>query len=203
MPSKKDRLYVALYVRGGGPKTAGLEDTYALPLPLRILHFLYGQLTMEMVSYHWALIIGPKDESKNTERGTKYHAKNVPLGPAQTMWEFETRTIALGAVEMLLIRIVVGKVLDKHRAEEAMRRVPIVQGDADWNCIAWVQKALEALQKDGKAVGTSQLDWRTVKDAAMRYAQDKKDQHRFEVGSGFDTSKPANFDLLTGREVVP
>lgn len=148
------------------------------------------------------MIIGPKDESKSTERGTKYHAKNFPLSPAQSVWEFEARNIALGAIEMLLVRVVVGKIKDKKRAEDAMRSVPILQGDAEWNCVAWVQKALEAVQADGKAVGTSQLDWRVVRNAAMKYIQDKKDQHRFESGSGFDMSKPPTLDLLAGRELV-
>ncbi|KAM4054575.1 hypothetical protein HRG_005411 [Hirsutella rhossiliensis] len=51
MPSEKDRLYIALYARGGAPTMAGLEDTY-----------------------HWAFIVGPKTESSNS-RGSRFHAK--------------------------------------------------------------------------------------------------------------------------------
>lgn len=32
MPSEKDRLYVALYARGGMPKMPGLEDTCVVRL---------------------------------------------------------------------------------------------------------------------------------------------------------------------------
>ncbi|KXJ84944.1 hypothetical protein Micbo1qcDRAFT_186820 [Microdochium bolleyi] len=51
MPSGKDRLYVALYARGGDPTMPGLED-----------------------KYHWALIVGPKLES-SASRGYRFHAK--------------------------------------------------------------------------------------------------------------------------------
>ncbi len=146
---------------------------------------------------------GPKDENKVTERGTKYHVKNIPLGATQSMWEYEARSIALGPVDMLLVRLVVGKVKDKQRVVTALRSVSIVQGDDAWNCVTWVQRALKAIQVDVKAVGISQLDWRVVRDAAMKYAQDKKAQQRFEKGSGFDMSKVPTLDLLSGREVMP
>lgn len=132
----------------------------------------------------------------------RYHTKNIPLGP-QTMWEFEARSIGLQATEMLLVRVLVAKVTNKQRIENILRDVPVVQGDDAWNCVVWVQKALEAIHDDGKAVGTSQLDWRTVRDVAMKYVKDKQDQRRFESGSGFDMTKPATFDLLAGHEVVP
>ncbi|MCJ1335945.1 hypothetical protein MMC09_001219 [Bachmanniomyces sp. S44760] len=52
MPSDKGRLYVALYARGGKPTMPGSEDTY-----------------------HWALIVGPKEE-KEGKQGVRYHAVN-------------------------------------------------------------------------------------------------------------------------------
>ncbi|RDW79841.1 hypothetical protein BP6252_04479 [Coleophoma cylindrospora] len=55
MPSNKDRLYIALYTRGGSTKMPGKEETY-----------------------HWALIVWPKiemDKSGAMAEGTRYHAK--------------------------------------------------------------------------------------------------------------------------------
>ncbi|KAF4509389.1 hypothetical protein G6O67_003565 [Ophiocordyceps sinensis] len=51
MPSSKDRLYVALYARGGASMMPGGEDRY-----------------------HWALILGPKFEDDEA-RGKRFHAK--------------------------------------------------------------------------------------------------------------------------------
>ncbi len=55
-------------------------------------------------------------------------------------------------------------------------------------------------------MGTSQLDWKIVRDTAMRYIEGKKTQHRFDGKAPkgqFDTRKPATCDLLTGKELIP
>lgn len=55
-------------------------------------------------------------------------------------------------------------------------------------------------------MGTSQLDWQIVRDTAMRYIEEKKTQHRFDGKAKkgqFDNHKPATFDLLTGKELIP
>ena len=168
------------------------------------MHILISNITdCHMTSYHWALIIGPKNESKVTSRGTKYHVKNLPLGPSQNLWEYETRTIELGPVDMILIRLMIGKIKSKERVEAAMRSVPIRQDDPTFNCIFWVQQALAAIKADGKSMGTSRLAWPEVKGAAMKYVQEKKDQQRFTSGTSFVMSHVPTFDLLSGREVIP
>jgi hypothetical protein len=102
----------------------------------------------------------------------------------------------------LLVRVTVGKVVDGKRLETILRGINVVQGDSTWNCISWVREALEALRADGKALGTSQLDWNIVRDTAMKYCEDKKLQHRFEVGN-FNATKAPTYDLLEGREISP
>lgn len=102
----------------------------------------------------------------------------------------------------LLVRIVVAKVTDMDRLRAAIRSVPIVQNDLSWTCITWLKNALEAVQADGKAVGTSQLDWEIVRRTAKSYIQGKKDAHRFDGKSDFDMTKTATYDLLEGREIV-
>lgn len=104
---------------------------------------------------------------------------------------------------MLLIRVIVGKVADKGRFQTIMREVPIVQGDPEWNCVTWIKNALIALELDGKALGTSKINWDIVRDTAMKYCQDKKDQHRFDGQGQFDMSKAPTFDLLEGKEIIP
>ena len=61
---------------------------------------------------------------------------------------------------MLLIRIVVGKVVDGNRLVEILRNTPIRQGQPGWNCVLWVKEALEMLKVDTKALGTSVVEWK-------------------------------------------
>lgn len=86
---------------------------------------------------------------------------------------------------------------------ETVRGTPIVQSDPNWNCVTWVKDALETLQVDGRALGTSQLDWKTVRDAAMGYCQEKRVQHRFDGSGTFDIRKAPTYSLLEGRETIP
>ncbi|KAH3258052.1 hypothetical protein KXW31_002459 [Aspergillus fumigatus] len=81
MPSNKDRLYVALYARGGNPTMPGKEDTY-----------------------HWALIVGPKVEAEDGI-GVRYHAKERPKLGEGSEWFFEERECPLAPTSMLLVRI--------------------------------------------------------------------------------------------------
>ncbi|KAL8713681.1 MAG: hypothetical protein Q9220_002207 [cf. Caloplaca sp. 1 TL-2023] len=178
MPSDKDRLYVALYARGG---TAHLEPG-------------------SDERYHWALLTGPKEEM-STSRGMRYHARDSIHGD----WRYEEKDIGSATSMMLLGRVVVAKVVDNARLQAAFRGVAIVQGDKSWNCVAWVRQALEALKADGKAVGTSQLEWEVVRKTAMDYLARKTAQHRYDglaPDGRFDMEKKPTYDLLEGRETV-
>ena len=111
--------------------------------------------------------------------------------------------IDLVPTKMLLVRVMIGKVANIDRLEKALRDTPVVQSDRTWNCVTWVKNALGALQVEGRAVGTSQLDWQSVRDAAMRYCQEKRDQHRFDGSGTFDLRKAPTYNLLEGRETIP
>ena len=133
----------------------------------------------------------------------RYHAKNALAAGGATPWVYEARDCTLEATSMQLVRILIGKVEKKDRLESVMSSVPIVQDDEEWNCVIWVKEAMARLKADGKAMGTSQLEWQTVRDAAMSYVQQKKDQHRFDGRGNFNTSSPATYDLLDGKETIP
>ena len=79
------------------------------------------------------------------------------------------RSTSLLPTNSLLVRVVIGKIIDKSRVHDNLCAVPVKQNDPNWNCVIWVKEALEALQKDAQALGTSKLDWRTVREAAMSY----------------------------------
>ncbi|RAK96309.1 uncharacterized protein BO80DRAFT_229635 [Aspergillus ibericus CBS 121593] len=178
MPSNKDRLYVVLYARGGAPTMPGKEDTY-----------------------HWSFIVGPKIETEG-KRGVRYHAKEKPKAGGGSTWLFEEFECQLTATSMLLVRVMVGKVEDGNRLVQILRTTPIRQDQVGWNCVVWIREALERLKADNTALGTSVIDWETVRNASMAYCQRKKDQHRFDGQGNFDMAKAPTYDLIERKETI-
>ncbi|EQK97991.1 hypothetical protein OCS_06296 [Ophiocordyceps sinensis CO18] len=185
MPSSKDRLYVALYARGGASMMPGGEDRY-----------------------HWALILGPKFEDDEA-RGKRFHAKeslSFEQGQRRTVWAFEEREIGMAPTAMILVRILVAKVKNRDRLISVVRGVPIRGGQPGWNCVEWVREALQMIQMDRKAIGTAVVDWPTVRDASLRYVMEKEADHRFDGQAApglYDTEKVPTWTLLEGSESIP
>ncbi|CZT45566.1 uncharacterized protein RSE6_05884 [Rhynchosporium secalis] len=184
MPSSKDRLYVALHARSGPPRMPGGED-----------------------KYHWSLIVGPKTESPSAI-GTRYHAKETMKnvdGAIKNVWVFEERQMSLLPTSAILVRIMIGKVTDKTRLQEAFAKTPIragLEGYSNWNCVFWLEEALSRGAQDGKALGKCHTDWTYVKDTAMWYVAKKAADHRFDGDGNFDNSKVPTWDILEGKEVI-
>ncbi|ESZ93189.1 hypothetical protein SBOR_6421 [Sclerotinia borealis F-4128] len=80
MPSNKDRLYIALYARGGKAIMPGKEDTY-----------------------HWALLVEPKVEVKDGT-GMRFHAKEFMTVSGST-WKFEGICIEIDSLRLRNIPI--------------------------------------------------------------------------------------------------
>ncbi|KIW76986.1 hypothetical protein Z517_09430 [Fonsecaea pedrosoi CBS 271.37] len=147
--SNKDRLYICRHARGGQPRLRDLEDTY-----------------------HWAFMIGPKVEEPDKD-GVRYRAKNKVTQDG-IHWEFEKGTVPLRPTNMLLVRVLIGKVDDLSRLDAILCRTPVKDGAKDWNCVAWLKDALELVGKDKAALGTSVIPWDTVRKAAMEYCNQKR-----------------------------
>ncbi|KAI1881732.1 hypothetical protein JX265_000558 [Neoarthrinium moseri] len=159
--------------------------------------------------YHWALLTGPKTE-RDEPTGKRYHAKEQMIsirGHIQSQWQFDERDVSMLATSMILVRIVVGKIKDRKRVASILRSIPIRGDQPGWNCVGWVKEALEALGKDGKALGTSVIDWRTIRDAALSYVRHKEAQHRFDgrAQAGiFNARQVPTYDLIeTKQETIP
>lgn len=88
MPSNKDRLYLALYARGGVAKMPGREDTYVYGNSLWRLN------PLSIIRYHWALLMGPKSDRKDDE-GVRYHARERVRPEGGSEWVFEELTISM------------------------------------------------------------------------------------------------------------
>ncbi|KAG8664899.1 uncharacterized protein FPOAC1_012876 [Fusarium poae] len=155
--------------------------------------------------YHWALLVGPKVENNET-RGKRFHAKERIYSGMQSVWEFSEQETGTASTLMILVRIQVAKVKSMERLEIILRSVPVRGEQEGWNCFEWVREALATLKNDSKALGTSVLDWATLRDTAMSYVQEKGMKHRFDGQAApgqFDTSRVSTYDLLEGKELVP
>lgn len=99
--------------------------------------------------------------------------------------------------------MVVGKVAKPERLCQILENVAVVQDDPAWNCVAWVREALAALQADPKVMGTSDLDWDTIRDNILAYCRKKKAEGRFNGTGNFDIEVPATYDMLLKQETLP
>lgn len=157
-------------------------------------------------SYHWALLVGPKKESKDPqlEEGTKYHAKEFPKSPGPGFeFRFEERPVSMMPVDMILVRLMLAKVEDTNKLAQLLRQVPIGQREEGaWNCVAWVREALLRIERSEGVVGTSVLGWEDVRDAAMSYCRQKRDQRRFDGSGKYDSTQVPTFDMVLMKETA-
>ncbi|KAK4495130.1 hypothetical protein PRZ48_013457 [Zasmidium cellare] len=173
MPGSKLRLYVALY-------PSGVVDN-------------------EQQKYHWGLLIGPKNESGPNVPGTRFHVKNL----AWEGWKYEEHDLPnVRCSNSLLARILVAKVEDRARLVSILRNVPIVQNDPKWRCRTWIASALEALRRDGKAVGTSEMSWERIEAKGREYVAGKMASGRYKQEPR-ELAKPRpTWDLIVNKETV-
>lgn len=105
--------------------------------------------------------------------------------------------------QMILVRLMIAKVEDPGRLAQLLREVPVKRGQEGWNCVSWVKEALANIATSTKIIGTGVVEWGPVRDKAMSYCQQKKDEHRFDGEGNFDRSKVATFDLMQKKETMP
>lgn len=153
-------------------------------------------------------MVGPKNEKDNS-RGVRYHAKEVLHTTTMAWeWQFEKVETSLGTTRMILVRMMVAKVVDDGRLDEILRAVVMQPGTPGWNCVGWVKDALEALERDGRALGTRVIQWDKVRNTAMEFCTRKETEDRFKLTTSnnpkkYDLSKVPTYNLLDRKEVVP
>lgn len=154
--------------------------------------------------YHWALLVGPKNESDDSQ-GHRFHIRDRITkvnNQAVIKWEYDGAATKMSATTKLLIRVVIGKVKDQPRLEAILKSVPMQPNKKDWNCVEWVKEAHTKLIADGKTLGTCIKDWDQIRDQAMAYVTDKKAKGRWTAGSDFDPFKAPTLNLLNGAELA-
>ena len=221
MFGNKKRLYVGLYARGSNPRLPGKEDAYvgqrSISFSLSFSIFLFLSLWCNKMpaaheltasSYHWALLAGPKNSPNASDfEHIIYHVKEEIIEEAETdhkvahpQWLYFAQK---DRCSMLLVRIVVAKITNLERLEAVFRDIPIRRQESGYNCITWVQEALEAAMKDDGALGTRVENWDSVRDQAMRYVAEKKAHHRFDgLSKERHVSRPATWDMLQDKETL-
>ncbi|MCJ1485226.1 hypothetical protein MMC06_005400 [Schaereria dolodes] len=175
VPSDKDRIYVALYARGGqDPNT-----------------------------YHWAIIVGPKNEVEGG-RGFRYHARQKldPATPGRYVWHYEVLGIPLEQTSMLLARVIVGKVTNEVQLATTLAAVPLVQDNPAWTCRIWVRDAIAALEADGRSLGTRVTGWQKIEQAANAYIAQKRQQRRYDGTGTWKMGLVPTYNLLIEKEVI-
>jgi hypothetical protein len=182
MPRNKPRLQLALYAR---PKHPG--------------------------TYHYALFVSPKFTKPLEGRtATKHHAKNTLQnisGELSQPWRYER--IAIPDVRLeprLLVRVVIAKIVSVDALERTFEALPMYQIDdldqvkaQSFNCLTWVEAALEVLRQKGVLAGLG--DWEWIQKRSLEYVEGKIALGRWGANWPGETEVPV-LDLLDGREIV-
>jgi hypothetical protein len=153
----------------------------------------------ETNTYHWALIVGPKQEREDST-GFRHHAKQ-DVGSSQ--WYYNVQKITTQATQMLLVRVIFAKVEDMAQLNRTLAAVPVVQNDPSWTCRIWVKDAIAALEADRKSLGTKVTDWETLENWAKEYVRAKIDAGRFSGPGNWDSRFPPTYDLMEDKEIIP
>ena len=140
--------------------------------------------------------------------GRRCHAKETMknvAGVVQSVWEFEDRQSSLSPTSAILVRVRIGKVGNEARLREVFAQTPIRGGHhgyEGWNCVSWVEEALNGAAQDNQALGSCCTDWTFVRDTAMWYVAKKAAEHRFDGLGTFDQSKIPTWDATESKELV-
>lgn len=165
--------------------------------------------------YHWALLVGPKNEN-GPVKGKRYHAINPPPAPGGPRWEYKPDKVPdVRATAQLVARVTVAKIVNEKRLIKIISdpsKVPVDppnwKGKEDgseprWTCRIWEIAALEAIMADGKAVGTNALGDIDGPDGVIEktkaFVERMKQKKRYAEGTDALAPKPL-LDLMTGSE---
>ncbi|KAN0110808.1 hypothetical protein V8E51_007195 [Hyaloscypha variabilis] len=137
------RLYLALYIRDG--LSLGFQG------PAR---------------YHWAFLAIPGNNSSHPDIATRFHARDYYINPDETHWIYEEIHVSALGTPKLLSKTYIGDVSDEDRFLEAVRDAPVKQ-DKGWNCVNWIESAMEMIWEDGVLENGKRDGWEELKLKAL------------------------------------
>ncbi|OAR01052.1 hypothetical protein LLEC1_06080 [Akanthomyces lecanii] len=175
-------------------------------------------------SFSWGFLIGPKNEDKVVNPGTRYYIHRMPRqaedGPEGFRWRYvEAALPNISCAERMYARILIAKIEDDDRLELLMRETAPPRAIANdpvatalregFDSHVWVAQVLEKLASMGKKnriVGSGVLDWQQIERTARRYVAIKMATDRYNESylkeSGCLLPKPT-WDMLLDKETSP
>ena len=175
-------------------------------------------------SFSWGFLIGPKNEDKVVNPGTRYYIHRIPRetenNPKDFRWRYvEVALPNISSAERMYARILIAKIEDDDRLELLLRETPrprAVENDSvatalreGYDSHVWVAQVLEQLAGMGKKnriVGKGVLDWQQIERTARRYVAVKMVTDRYNESylkeSGCLLPKPT-WDMLQDKEITP
>lgn len=146
-------------------------------------------------------MIGPNGDD-GADEGIRYQVKERLRSNGGSEWVLEVVKVSMAPTQMALIRLLVAKIEKPDAMAQLLRSIPIREGQAGCKCVLWVKEALSHLKASTGTIGTSVVDWVTVRDSAMAYCKQKHDLHRFDGMGKFDMSRVPTFDLIRNKEAI-
>ncbi|KAE9993507.1 hypothetical protein EG327_004761 [Venturia inaequalis] len=149
--TQSQRLFVALYIRDG---------------------VLKPSMPDEEDKYHWALLLVPINQAP-TSQALRINARNYHNSLDTTAWYYEEIKVPVGDTPKLLSKKYIGDIINLEDALEALRDTPLRQGDPKWNCVLWIQDALDVLR--GEYGGTkfeAEIEWPALREEVMEAARE-------------------------------
>lgn len=127
---------------------------------------------MTCYRYHWAFLLVPTEQTP-TSQALRINARNYHNSVDSTAWYYEEIKVRIGDTPKLLAQKHIGDITNLEDSLETLRDIPLRQGDSEWNCVMWIQEALDALR--GEFGGTkfqSEVDWVALREEVMEAARE-------------------------------
>jgi hypothetical protein len=122
--------------------------------------------------YHWAFLLVPTEQTP-TSQALRINARNYHNSEDSTAWYYEEIKVPIGDTPKLLAQKHIGDIINLDDSLETLRDIPLRQGDSEWNCVMWIQEALDALRGEyGGAKFVSEIDWAALREEVMEAARE-------------------------------
>jgi hypothetical protein len=163
-------------------------------------------LTLNYGSFHWAILVGPKNEKGDEVPGRRYAV--VPITTADPTkfagWRYEEKDVPnVKNAPDLLARVLVAKIEDEGRLNQILRETPVKSSADQWSCRLWVADVLRRLERDENgAVGTSVLSWSRIEALVQKYVATKAENGTYSK-PGFEVLPSPTWNMLVSREAYP
>lgn len=151
-----------------------------------------------------ALVVGPPPGTKWDGALRSYYICQDPQHNGSKDWGYSTTWSYAFDPEKLLVRVMVGRVLNLDRLESVLESVPLCEKakKPSYYNKQWVKDALAALDEDMFAMGRRKLDWTTLKIHSAGYVGFKLSWDRWRTRQEFWGPCTPVYDLITGCEEV-